>query len=122
MNQVVEETLGLIREGTKAMGKVGVEFWPELVNYNIAVVLAALGVSLFILGIGLLILWLSIRDAKKKGIKFWATFEMKRHDMFVLVGAAVSGIGCVAVVNNAYWAIVALYAPEAYTVMRILGK
>ena len=116
MDKASSEVLELIKEGTAAIGKVGVEFWPELVRYNVALALAALGVSLIILALGLTLLFVTNRSAKKAG----KTGD--EHEAGYVAGGITAGIGFVAVLTTGYWATAALIAPEAYTVMQLIGK
>jgi len=122
MEEVAKETLELIKEGTKAMGQVGIDFWPELVRYNVALALASFGVSLSILGSGLFMIWFSLRDAKKKEVKMWDGRMMKSQELWVVIGAFLLFGGFIASLSNGYWVFAALYAPEAYTVMQVIGK
>jgi len=120
MDNAAKEVLELIKEGATTIGKAGVDFWPELVAYHIAVALAGLLVSFMVLVIGGTLLYWANNTWIRLGKPSSSNVEI--YEVCGFVGGVMSVGGFVTTVGSLYWAAIALYSPQAYTVMQLLGK
>ena len=120
MDKAASEVLELIKEGTTAIGKVGVEFWPELVRYHIAMVVATFAACILFVLLGLTVFSVMVYRANNLGRKH--VFENEDPGFPAGVALVISGIMLIPSTINGFWMVVALSAPQAYTVMQLLGK